>query len=308
MTANYNYNSIHGPLVFLALIAFNPSPAGAESGAVESTRIVSAQSEIADALQDLRYGSTVNLAAYTTGGGERQPIFEPIDDVDASRSNIEGRKSPPKAGIMSLLVPGLGQAYNGSPLAKVGVFVGAEIAFWSQYGRFNGIGNDRISEFETFADTRWSRQEYQRYLFDLFGDSSDADNRFTHHLPGTDNQQYYEMIGKFHQFSYGWALAEGDTFSVFDSTQHYESKPYDSPLRGEYNNMRGAANDAFGSRDRMVIFALVNHLVSSVDAAIGAARHNRAQRSGHSSFSISPAVEPDIDWSIIPKVYVSYHF
>ncbi|MFQ5607946.1 MAG: hypothetical protein ACE5GA_08355, partial [Candidatus Zixiibacteriota bacterium] len=257
---------------------------------------------------ELRYGSTAQLQAYLEDGEERAEPSESIEDIGITYNGRADRKSPFKAGIMSFVVPGLGQVYNGAHLAKVGAFVGAEVALWTQYWRFNGIGDDRIVEFQTFADSLWSQSEYRRYLLGTFGDTSDAGPNFTHHLPSTNSQQYYEMIGKYDQFSYGWTLAEGDTGMVYDPSNDYANNPFASPKRLDYNAMRASANDAFSSRDRMLAFALVNHLVSAVDAALGAARHNRSLDAADMGLSVSPSVTPGVDWSIIPRINLNYRF
>ncbi len=76
------------------------------------------------------------------------------------------------------------------------------------------VGKTDLSECYEFADAHWSKDEYTQWLIDSLGITSDTMRYFdpvkqewtylTHHLPDTKTQQYYEMIGEYDQFRWGW--------------------------------------------------------------------------------------------------------
>ena len=87
--------------------------------------------------------------------------------------------------------------------AAVG-FMGLEALTWTAYISWRGKGNDIKAEFRTYADRHWHEARYSAWRD---WNKSQADPyRETHALPNkdTDTQQYYELIGKYHQFVYGW--------------------------------------------------------------------------------------------------------
>jgi hypothetical protein len=67
-----------------------------------------------------------------------------------------------------------------------------------------------------FADQHWIEDNYRAWLQDSLGITSGSDQDsfwnkekqrwdwLSHHLPDKKDQQYYEMIGKYDQFKYGW--------------------------------------------------------------------------------------------------------
>ncbi len=295
-------------------------------GTLASPQIVSAAEfkslEIDLALHQLRYGSQDRIAALQDGG-------EGLDDFNDGASFSEdrgsgsksGRKSPFKAGLLSLIIPGLGQVYNGSHIGKAALFAGAEVTFLLSAKKFDNDANEIVGNFENFARANWNEEDYFRYLESVYGDTTDANDdlggNHGHHLPSTETQQYFEMIGKYDQFSYGWARSEdfgpNDTlpWDTAGSVSQYEyafGDRYPSPKRLAYNEMRANANNTFGDRDQMVIFAIVNHLVSSIDAVISANRHNKTLKGSSGGLSFHPSVRHDQNWALIPEVKLSLSF
>ncbi|MGB8658566.1 MAG: hypothetical protein WCE90_12415 [Candidatus Zixiibacteriota bacterium] len=76
-----------------------------------------------------------------------------------------------------------------------------------------------ITECMRFADQHWSEDLYDQWLHNFDGrdgqpiqsdteaywDKTKQDYvYFSHHLPNSKTQQYYEMIGEYEQFSWGW--------------------------------------------------------------------------------------------------------
>ncbi|KPL04355.1 MAG: hypothetical protein AMJ73_04315 [candidate division Zixibacteria bacterium SM1_73] len=77
-----------------------------------------------------------------------------------------------------------------------------------------------ILECYKFADDHWSEEEYKYWLWDSvynreidyaivsdtfpYRDAQGNKTYHSHHLPDKKIDQYYEMIGKYDQFRFGW--------------------------------------------------------------------------------------------------------
>jgi hypothetical protein len=241
-------------------------------------------------------------------------------------------KSTRKAFFLSLLLPGLGEYYVGS---KRGIaFLGVEAVAWWMYFHFTGKGNDLDSEFRAFADSHWrysagaGEYSYVEWLADKMTDNSvstedlpwkyedlaknsaymDSITKIlidktvmgiSHALPSTRNQQYYEMIGKYPQFVYGWEDIAGYTTvdSQGNRVTHYPNtalvdstgKPngnYDegiqnvkSPLRNRYEDIRYDSNQNLKMGQNGINLMIVNRIVSAIDASRLAYHHNKGLES-----------------------------
>lgn len=118
-------------------------------------------------------------------------------------------------------------------------------------------------------------------------------NQFTHNLPETKTQQYYEMIGKYHQFSCGWNdfngydyNADGSVVMVQDSVMasdgtyvklerpklkdgafDYTENGYTSPQVDFYEDLRNETNEAYEMGQNFLMVTLLNHVASAFDAS-----------------------------------------
>lgn len=123
--------------------------------------------------------------------------------------------------------------------------------------------------------------------------------QFTHNLPETKTQQYYEMVGKYHQFACGWndfngyeynedgsvvmltdsilasdgtytdvtrpkLKGEGTTGNIFD----YGEDGYNSAAYVDfYENLRDETNQAYEMGSNFLMVTLLNHVASAFDAS-----------------------------------------
>ena len=139
---------------------------------------------------------------------------------------VGGLKSYKKAILLSGLVPGAGEIYNGS-FIKGFVFIGIEALGWSSYFKNNKNGRNIEDEFHMFADTHWSEVKYLNILENYELEHGREPTNLTHELPEEKTQQYYEMIGKYDQFACGWEdCDEWDGYS--ERRFYYEDKRYQS--------------------------------------------------------------------------------
>jgi hypothetical protein len=219
---------------------------------------------------------------------------------DAFPPSGQSEKSPWLAGLLSAAVPGAGEFYSGSYI-KAGVFFGIEVASWAISISYNRKGDRQTEFYKAYADAHYSPIRYAEWLYkyvdqinpaidkgqyDLFNEQYDPNsgapfsylnwtqlNRmeyavgdgFTHRLPVYGEQQYYELIGKYKQFSKGW----DDEPDEFDHTTP-EAKYY------YYAEQFNLADKYYINAGRWVTVIVANHVLSALDAAWSASRHNRA--------------------------------
>ena len=96
-------------------------------------------------------------------------------------------------------------------------------------------------------------------------------NGYTHRLPYFAEQQYYELIGKYTEFSRGWDDADLSAITASDLPLKSNSARF-----YEYANMRAQANRYYDIAGTWVTLAIVNHVISAIDAYWSATKYNAA--------------------------------
>ncbi len=212
----------------------------------------------------------------------QQPIQQKFVQGNGSK------KSPFLAGILSLLVPGAGEIYSGEYL-KAGIFLGIEAAVVGTAIIYDNNGDRKTNEFQDYADAytnpqhNWSVVRYAEWLNQYEGanitinpDESlppwervnwselNAAESGSHRLPPHGEQQYYELIGKYHQYSSGWNDFTGGA-----------NKDQVSPNLLYYSKMRGEANDLYSVASTAVVGIYINHFLSALDAVWSSIQHNK---------------------------------
>ena len=187
-------------------------------------------------------------------------------------------KSPKKALFLSALVPGAGQAYGGSYLKAAGFFT-LEVAGWAMYAVYTNKGNDIEDEFHAFADKHWIESDYWNWIAQKSDvDRNDMDalrewehKNFSHGLHVNKDQQYYEMIGKYDQFNYGW---DDSDIGLLDDTWNKQN-PQRSKKRLYYEDKRDDSNRAFKVATTGTTIVMLNHIISAIEAAWGTSQQNK---------------------------------
>lgn len=215
------------------------------------------------------------------------------------------KKSGLTAAVLSAVLPGAGEVYAGS-YWKAALFAGLEVAFWTAQYVYTGKGDDEDKLMRTFGDLHWSEQVYWSNVYRNVKDKSEwtggvlevdgmniltansytAENinalramesvaGYSHSLPTTKTQQYYEMIYKYlHQFGVGWddvAKEHGDRY-FYDVELNWR---YPTTNVKEYRSMRELSNSYYETAKNMAILVMVNHLASLFDAAYTVHQNNR---------------------------------
>jgi hypothetical protein len=225
------------------------------------------------------------------------------DAASPAQGGEAHRKSPWLAAGMSLVVPGSGEFYAEN-YWKSALFLAVEVGAWALAYHFDRKGDTQTDFFQGYADQHWNVVQYAQYTIDNLVESSerayyqsnvfipgtgdlppwqrvnwDVLNQmereigsfYSHTLPPHGEQQYYELIGKYPQFNQGWDDANlslpPDYFLIKENlTQRYLY----------YSSERGKANDYYRNATTFVTVAVVNHLLSAIDAAWTTSSYNRA--------------------------------
>jgi hypothetical protein len=223
------------------------------------------------------------------------------------------KKNPMIAGLLSLVLPGAGEFYSGEYL-KAAIFLGMEVAIVTTALTYDKKGDDQTEVFEGFADQNWSVVKYAEWLNRFEGatipinsntalppwervnwDSLNAyEKKFSHKLPKHGDQQYYELIGKYPQYSPGW--------NAFDPNEpDYHVLP---TIFLEYSKMRGEANDHYAVASTAVKIMYINHFLSLIDAVWSAISFN-------SDIALSVRMERNFyafREEYFPTLYMRYNF
>jgi len=231
---------------------------------------------------------TDSKVLFESSGMQSQNISFPSPD----------KKSPLIAGLLSAVLPGAGEFYTES-YWKAAIFAAVEVGVISVAVAYNKKGDNQTSTFQQYADGHWSVVRYAEWTIEyakhkyptmdeaLINNVKNSDGTvnwnglnaleramgsggYSHALPMHGDQQYYELIGKYPQYSGGW-----DDKAVWDS-DHPEINDYHdlSPRFYDYSKMRGKANDYYNISDKAVIGIYINHLLSGLDAVWSAISFN----------------------------------
>ena len=231
---------------------------------------------------------------------------------------IEDKKSPFLAGLMSLVVPGAGEVYAGN-YWKAAIFVAIEAAVITTAVIYDSKGNDQTEFFQQYADENWSVLKYANYIIDTYYEGQDPGiilsddpslsplqqvnwnmlnqaerekNVGSHTLPRYGVQQYYELIGKYYQYTPGWNDYNGGIISDFTPHLLY------------YAHEHAKADDYYNVAAKAVIGIYINHFLSALDAVWTTINYNK-------SLAVKMRVE-EIHFAdrseLIPTLKVSFNF
>jgi len=265
------------------------------------------------------FGNPIELTKST------RTVEPKLNEPPIWESGVE--KSPWLAGLFSLLVPGAGEIYTEN-YTKGAVFIGVEITSWIISGIYNNKGDKQTAWFKDYADKHYSAVKYAEWVwrfvdvlapgldtsqYHLFYRTPDSTcgppfsclhwselNRlegeidgFTHRMPYYGEQQYYELIGKYKQFSKGW-----DSEDAYDLEWHYPNEQFFYYGR-EFNK----ADKYYKVADMCVAVIVANHIISAVDAFWSASKYNKKlqaevrMKMNPTPYGYLPAAEANITYT-----------
>ncbi len=254
-------------------------------------------------LQDT--GKKESSASFFTYNEERFAMLQKAaEDVKVEVKEDVEKKSGLKAAFFSAIIPGAGQVYTKN-YWRAALYAGLEIALWSANIIYNNKGDDVDTRMRAYGDEHWSEHKYWSFLYykanqigveglpnyqydendpnklllefnpDVANNLRYLEGRlgYTHILPSTKTQQYYEMIYKYlHQFGVGW----DDVLATFGDAFYYDSGDYTqlTPNIAFYRDLRNESNGYYDLANTMLSVILVNHVASAIDAAFSAKKYN----------------------------------
>ncbi len=224
-------------------------------------------------------------------------LLNQTNEVSSGNHTLR-QKSPILAGTLSALIPGAGEIYTGNYL-KALLFLTVEgVTIYLNY-HYNKKGDEQTILFQNYADDYWSVVRYAEWLnqwapalggnanihispdqnlkpwmrvnWDELNQAERTIKEFSHTLYPHGHQQYYEMIGKYPQYSQGW------DDSKFAKGQYSVAGEYYYDTQGKfiyYSGLRGKANDLYNIADKALIVTITNHVISMIDAIISANNYN----------------------------------
>lgn len=253
-----------------------------------------------------------------------------LDDLDETslynESLVEIRyekKSAGRAMLMSAVFPGAGQFYVSNRNITAYIFPVIEIGLWYAFYRYDKKGDDVTRDFQKFADTYYDRKKQDRVQEHLSSQyANDMYNEKHFRLDAGNTQHYYEDIGKYDRYIFGWDdwydkyvldsgqnnltvywMFIGDDTGNPNDIRWVGNKPIDSPdmqgydtpyseRRAEYIRMRHTAEDNYSKKRTMNFLILLNHAVSVFDA-------NRVTRNYNREYMKTTSFTPQIKTAVI---------
>lgn len=206
----------------------------------------------------------------------------------------DGRGAGAGAGLTllaSAVLPGAGEALLGHRRGYA--MMAADIFSWTQVAKHHGDGVDKRDEYYAFADEHYSDEllveaykqssdDFERggegtiYFPDVgyINDTSELGNLPLYVTVEEDRREYYENLGKWDQFIFGW---DDYTKASIDRPEYgYQAtgqrgydlqQPWVSENRDRYRQMRVDSNDSFKSRDRWMYFNIGLRVFSVLQVA-----------------------------------------
>jgi hypothetical protein len=201
------------------------------------------------------------VPAPDSGKPARPRIITRETTVNALDTRRGGYRNPKKALFMSLMVPGLGQAYVGQSAfnySRAALYFGTEIvlgAFWYHY---TVVKYDReVKRYRRYADTHWSQGAYEDAAFNASGANWFADvNPY--------RAAYCDAVQRHGRGISGEEALYNGCLDILDPDDA-AGAPYQN-FRAQYDDSRwfgaGAAPDSVGLRragyaDRVDFYALI---------------------------------------------------
>ncbi|MEA1973331.1 MAG: hypothetical protein U9N34_08580 [Candidatus Cloacimonadota bacterium] len=211
---------------------------------------------------------------------------------DVVKLNYE-KKSAKTAMLLSAIFPGSGQVYSNQRTISGYIFSGIEIGLWSGLIYYRIQSTNKEEDYMDYADAHYSRawqNQAASSMINIHENDMYDENHFR--LDDENTQHFYEDIGKYHKYIFGWDDWYDKYFAygvhwAWDSDQEevnhkwvgnyptdpeFEGQPdFDppdnaSPHRKTYNDMRQEAEDLYDVSEYFSWGLVTNHILSILDA------------------------------------------
>ncbi|NLP01337.1 MAG: hypothetical protein GX089_02500 [Fibrobacter sp.] len=232
--------------------------------------------------------------------------IEKMEPINFAR-NLKEYRSPKVAIMLSLLLPGLGQAYarNGKKAVVYGAIEATVIGVGAGFGI---KGRNEKKDAYDFADQHYSTSNFQSYyekLSSKFSSDSTLEQiflgtdvqTFKHSAKNKDEDFYRTIRENDNPFIHGWDDAEPGFDADFEIHPDYEDKykKLSDPNKGylvyaeedsgnalygfsenqkKFSKKISESNKYYRISKGVLTMLLVNHIMSAIDAGITAKAHN----------------------------------
>lgn len=207
------------------------------------------------------------------------PTVRAEEILSGRRSAVTGsrRKRTIISVLCSAILPGLGELYlyretrDKGILARVPFFMAAEGYLWYGYAHNHSKGKDLKQDYMDYADAHWSLDRFLEQHpccagiggcvdWEEYNTECSGDYFFFLYTPREmDEEEYYENIGKYDAFVFGW--------------DDWDSQPDNwTPHRTYYWSLRDESDKYLLRADRHIMLLIVNRVVSMLDAGLLAYR------------------------------------
>ena len=251
-------------------------------------------------------------------------------------------KSVAQAALMSAVLPGSGQYYANKKSITTYIFPIIEIGLWYGLISNNKKGSDAEADYEFWAvgedisadrepaKYRYDRDRYNEATADLMAAANNAfyDNHFR--LDETNTQHFFEDIGKYNRYIFGWAdwyevYAESGYNWIWDDDsaaslqwvgnhptnieyfgdEYWDTEERQTKMRDEYIVMRADAEVYFDKAQFFNFGILANHLLAAADAIWVTKRYNKKHSDNKIKVSFAPVY---IDNSLYAGLFIRKGF
>jgi len=197
---------------------------------------------------DLLKKNETEKFSYSEANDKSLKILNDFNFESPVKQNVSVGRSNKLAILFSAILPGTGEIFLGNKIRGLS-FLSAEISMIFGRKVLNDSAEEIKAEFRAYANKYWNDSAY----FD-WKNGQPSGTSFTHTLPGSKTQQYYEMIGKYDQFLSGWPDTGGS--------------PLDSEMRRHYMARQNDQNNDFKTAGVLANLMVVNRLVSVIDTIL----------------------------------------
>ena len=224
-------------------------------------------------------------------------------------SGTSRRKRTIVSMLCSAVLPGLGQLYlyreTRDPwlLARAPVYLAAEGYLWFGYKHNYDKGKDIKQDYMDYADEHWNLDRFleqhpccedlpgECVTWEDFNYLCQGEFHYFLYTPRElDEEEYYENIGKYDAFVYGWDDWAGQT-------------DYRTPNRTYYWRLRDESDKYLLRADQHLMLLIVNRVVSMIDAGLAAYRLGNGQPLEQEGWSLELVPGPQA-----PVLNLGYRF
>ena len=199
-----------------------------------------------------------------------KPDFDKQAELSSDSASAPHKVSMVKAGIYSALIPGLGEFYVGHR-AKARIFFAVEAATWLSFFTFHFYGNWKEDDFVQFAAENAN------------ADLENKSDEFRDWVGFYDDIDQFNSLGR---------VQDPERPYLVDNAENHWRWPTPEE-QSAYRHLKNRSREAFRRRDFMLGLAVVNRVVSIIDAVRDAKRSQREIKG--SEFSLVKGVNYRIE-------------